>query len=412
MCATACPAETFEAVNCTVTNGYTRNQMPDGTYQRETYVFKEGGFLSGQVDDESIDRITFKQVSDTIAGALRDENYVQASEASPPKLLIVVYWGTSRTPMKMPSRMGSGGIHENLPRVQSPRSHEDFGGKADEGWEALQGRGFAFGGHMVIEEDAAIMGFDSASNPDLSEARYFVVLLAYDYRVLSQQKKAKLLWQARFSITERQNRFNEKLAAMAAGASRYFGQDTSGLRYDPVPEGSVKIGEIRPLETVAEPALASLSPDGVHVAFLRSGRNSRVLEIVDLSHPGQAGVAPLSTAEAVPDRLGWPDDRHVLVGFPGTATDAYGIDGRPYVDPGGFRAPATDARPSRADIRSDPQAQAESIFPGRKVAIIGSDRAGSRFLLAVSKSEGSVRYFVMDLSSGLLIYVGQPAGVP
>jgi hypothetical protein len=39
---------------------------------------------------------------------------------------------------------------------------------------------------------------------------------------------------------------------MALYAAKYFGQDSHGLRHDPVPEGRVELGDVRNLGTVPE----------------------------------------------------------------------------------------------------------------------------------------------------------------
>ena len=68
---------------------------------------------------------------------------------------------------------------------------------------------------------------------EVEDNRYFVVLLAYDFQLMWKQKKPKLFWEARFSISERGNEFDKQLALMALYASRFFGQDSHGLRNRP-----------------------------------------------------------------------------------------------------------------------------------------------------------------------------------
>ena len=88
---------------------------------------------------------------------------------------------------------------------------------------------------------------------EIEENRYFVVLMAYDFQLLWKQKKHKLLWETRFSISERHNEFDKALPAMAQYASRYFGQDTHGLLRAQVLEGHVDVGEVKSLGEVAPP---------------------------------------------------------------------------------------------------------------------------------------------------------------
>jgi hypothetical protein len=87
---------------------------------------------------------------------------------------------------------------------------------------------------------------------ELEDNRYFVVLMAYDFRLLWKEKKHKLLWETRFSIRQRHNDFDQQLAAMAADASRYFGQDTQGVIRTPLREGKVTLGQPKVIDVEPE----------------------------------------------------------------------------------------------------------------------------------------------------------------
>ena len=87
---------------------------------------------------------------------------------------------------------------------------------------------------------------------ELEEDRYFVVMMAYDFQMLWKQKKHKLLWETRFSVSEHGNRFDKQLGAMALYASKYFGQDSGGLVHKGLPDGKVELGDVRSLGTVPE----------------------------------------------------------------------------------------------------------------------------------------------------------------
>jgi hypothetical protein len=82
---------------------------------------------------------------------------------------------------------------------------------------------------------------------ELEDNRYFVVLMAYDFQLLWKQKKRKLVWESRFSIRERDNLFDEQLESMTRAASRFFGQNTDGLKRHDIPRGRVEMEEIKVL---------------------------------------------------------------------------------------------------------------------------------------------------------------------
>jgi hypothetical protein len=87
---------------------------------------------------------------------------------------------------------------------------------------------------------------------ELEHRRYFVVLMAYDFQMMWRKKKAKLLWETRYSVREQGNDFGKQLAAMTQDAAGYFGRNSGGLIRKSLPEGHVDIGEGKVLDYVAQ----------------------------------------------------------------------------------------------------------------------------------------------------------------
>jgi hypothetical protein len=81
--------------------------------------------------------------------------------------------------------------------------------------------------------------------------RYYVILRAYDFQTAWKEKKLKLLWETRFSLSQRLHDFGKDLPTMAQSASAYFGHDSYGLVYTPVPEGRVEVGQATVVEDPA-----------------------------------------------------------------------------------------------------------------------------------------------------------------
>jgi len=88
---------------------------------------------------------------------------------------------------------------------------------------------------------------------EIEDNRYFVVLMAYDFQLLWKQKKHVLLWETRFSVSEKHNAFDKALPFMAQYASKYFGQATDGILRTRVLDGHVDIGDLKSLGVVDEP---------------------------------------------------------------------------------------------------------------------------------------------------------------
>lgn len=277
------------AVSSKVSTDYVRVKLPDGSFRVETYAFGEGGRWNGTQRDDTIDRLRFLDVARTIAGPLANRSYLPAKDPRQVQLLIMVYWGTTS---------GAGGasgsiayqrlssINRQMPSLNPPPPATRSGqvansGSADRMNSVLQKEAdSAFDSALALalmenrqrdrvdRQNAAMLGFDdelAAADgrqftalrwlrqdlvDDLEDDRYFVVLMAYDFQLLRNEKKHKLVWETRFSIRERRHDFGQELAAMAEYASRYFGEDTHGLLRQPIREGNVKIGELKNLGVV------------------------------------------------------------------------------------------------------------------------------------------------------------------
>jgi hypothetical protein len=400
-------ADEFVAVSSTVSNGYVREKLPDGSFAPETYTFREGGFLSNRMADDTIDKMTFESVAHTIAGPLAMRNYVPSVDPKAARLLIVVYWGTSRAQGEFSPHTTIGqSMEQNSP---VPPAHQNgfvpfwYGASAAEAQE--------FADKMINEEDAMMLGYPSATDPDLKEYRYFVVLLAYDMQALMRDRKEKLLWQTRFSMNEHRNRFDMQLKPMAIEASSYFGQDSLGLRRDPVLEGRVEIGKIESMDTMPEPnPSAVLAPDGAHVAYLLRGEHGMELGIGDIDRQEFHSAGDLSGFNGRSVQLEWLDSGRIAIRFNNSELLVFNDQGRRVdfdprsINPS-FAGPihAIGDDPSAGQVRT----LAEGKLPDRKVVVLASDNARHRYLLIASDQAGVGRFFVYDRPNDLLYEIGR-----
>jgi hypothetical protein len=223
------------AVASRASTDYVRVRLPDGSYRPETYVFGRGGYHRGTDRDPTIEQYSFPDVARTMKGPLGLQGYVECIDPKDTKLLIMLYWGTSTGPSNYPDLFKSQALYD----MQLTRNAMLMG---------------------YAEDLRASIGLDR--NPlgwrrkdlfdDLRQNRYFVVMMAYDFQLMWREKEHKLLWETRFSLREFGHDFGRELPAMAAYASRYFGQPSHGLVRTLVPEGRVDIGEVKSLGAVPE----------------------------------------------------------------------------------------------------------------------------------------------------------------
>jgi hypothetical protein len=246
-------SQDITAVSSRVYNGYKRILLPDGSPRPETYGFAIGGELNKSsagteglgglpTADRSIDGIAFAEISSVIRGPLAGQKYLPTGDPKTANLLIVVYWGRT--------------IGTNA--FEGTTSAAVNGGDRDK----------------IDLENARLLGFDSEKVFDLGyddhanmmanirrevyagvmdaieDDRYFVILRAYDFPMLWKQRQAKLLWETRFSLSQRHHDFRLDLPAMTQVAAEYFGKDSLGLVQKPIPEGNVDIGETKNLGEV------------------------------------------------------------------------------------------------------------------------------------------------------------------
>ncbi len=273
------------AVSSRVSSDYVRPRLADGSFAPEAYVFAQGGAWKGARQDPTIDKLSFLDVAHVIAVPLAEQNYLPARDPRTTRLLIMVYWGTTRGPENSnesaeyanlqaaedelsarqmdahppPARRGAGSLRPQEPAEEAQvsdaqaaveaedrmREQDDFINVKmlgyDSWWEASAGdkRGTA------LERDRQ----DLLS--EIEQDRYFVVLMAYDFQLL-YKKQHKLLWETRFSMRQQNHEFDKDLAAMARYASQYFGQDSHGLVHREIPLGRVDVGEMRSLGEVTQ----------------------------------------------------------------------------------------------------------------------------------------------------------------
>jgi hypothetical protein len=250
------PSDEITAVSSKVFHGYQRTRRADGSFRPENYGFAIGGFLSRiptgldeapptNTTDRTIDNISFAAIAQMIEGPLAAQQYVATPEPEKADLLIVVFWGRT---------IGTDAF------AQSETSQVMLGSDQDK----------------IDAENARLLGFDSArvfdqgfSDPSnmmsnirkqlysgvvdaIKEDRYFIILQAFDFQAAWKQKKIILLWETRFSMTQRGHDFGKDLPRMSLVAGQYFGQESEGLVYKPIPNGQVQIGNLKSFGEVHE----------------------------------------------------------------------------------------------------------------------------------------------------------------
>jgi len=272
-------------ISSKIYNGYQRTQTADGKTKPETYAFGDGEALTEGAVDRYLEKVTFSEVAQTLAGPLAQQAYITGSPPAQTDLLIMVKWGSTGMhdnsaaggtaaglPYFMPTEVAPGVFSKpSNPMVeQMPVQPGVMGGGGGADTDPLRAFEQMTGFQNQIRDrsnarTARLLGYDDELErirlydafvgmkdyqaelvSDLEDARYFVVLVAYDFQKLWKEKQKKVLWITRYSIRSRGSRFDRDLAAMSQMASKYFGQDTNGLKRDV--GGRVNLGELKILD--------------------------------------------------------------------------------------------------------------------------------------------------------------------
>jgi hypothetical protein len=188
--------------------------------------------------DPTLDGLSFPAIARLLAGPLASQNYVPANDPKSTKLLLMVYWGMT---------FGADGILLDGPTQDQINYYN------------ASLLGFEFEARFLGDSSSTtargqiIRALHAYGMSAVGMNRYYVILRAFDFQSAWNQKKLNLLWETRFSLSERHHGFQQDLPNMAKSAALYFGQDSYGLVRRPlIREGHVFLGEPKVLGMVDE----------------------------------------------------------------------------------------------------------------------------------------------------------------
>jgi len=235
---------------------YVKQRAEGGPDEIQTYNFFKGRFYGGNSKDRSLERFTFKDIIVDMAVHLQKQGYHNHPEVGEGDLLIVVHWGATD-------------YEESFLDMMGYTSLEDMGYSEDMDASALA----AFESTISMSDSmhrandqsrygkSRLLGMEEAylrSTPKheretlehyLSESRYFVILMAYDFPLL-KQGELKLLWSTRYSIRSIGQSFDDAVKDMNLVAADYFGKNHDGLIKTRVTDKArVDLGEIELIGT-------------------------------------------------------------------------------------------------------------------------------------------------------------------
>jgi hypothetical protein len=269
---------------------YKRQKGPDGKWVREYYALTNGGPAEGTIRDNAQSRVPFVAIATVLAQHLARQGYYPATDPEQVDLLIVVNWGRTN-PFSDPTyRDGVDNVTSAMntsilqtqaaDRARASAASAPQAGNANltgsvEDMEAQAASSYLENSlimqdmmnrtrNQVNARTAHLLGYmgtiNKADGPqryagggelyddlvaDIEEARYYIILSAYDFQKTVRQKSTKLQWVTRMSMRAPGNSFAEKAASMIAYSSSRFGQHTDGLERKQYPQYKVNLEDIR-----------------------------------------------------------------------------------------------------------------------------------------------------------------------
>ncbi len=289
-CAPAANDAVVTSVFSSVSNGYERQKLPDGSYKREYYALANGQYARGAAANPSIDGVPFPTIAGLVAKHLATQNYFLAQDSKSADILLVIHWGTTIpyndtiTQNSLDHSMAA--MNEANSAMKAAKASADStttsqtekastasvaASARDQMEDSVMELQAVNGMRMKADErNARLLGYskeinnkDDASRfagggahfddliQDIEEERYYIVVSAYDFHAATQEGKRKLLWATRVSIRAQGNRFDERLKTMVANAGQHFGQETHDLlrQYQ---SGTVRMDDLKFINAVPE----------------------------------------------------------------------------------------------------------------------------------------------------------------
>ena len=292
------------AVRAEATKEYTLLRAQDKTAKVQTYHLIKGKYFGGNVDDPSLEDMSFPEIAEHIGLNLRRQKYFPEEDPATGDLLIMVHYGASY----FIDRSGndydrfrneddrSGNGYDRSGNGYDRFRNEDDSGNYDDFWyygkfdlddyfppvttasgeiyhynhsrnaipdfygfvlpsergyvKAQYVRAKALGMDDIFKLD--VTDYESSLQVELTdEGRYFIILTAFDLPLLKKGEK-KVMWTTRYSIRRIGQSYAQALKELNIVAGFYFGKNIKGLISKRATDKSiVEFGEIEVIDPEA-----------------------------------------------------------------------------------------------------------------------------------------------------------------
>ncbi|MDQ8184327.1 hypothetical protein [Pelagicoccus sp. SDUM812002] len=257
---------------------YQRQRLPNGQWEEQTYALAIGKMLDPTDRDQSLEALSVSEMAEILANALHRQNFIPESNPDNTDLMIVVNWGKTIPYHDGFKQTALDGITNSFNEINAIEIEPESAGSVTLGSsESVSELEMTLAIQSMAERarrqandyNAQLLGFapqlsqyyfdDPLGGPqrlvmddligEIEMDRYFVILQAYDFKKLVENKEKDILWITRFSMRAKGRKFDEELENMARAASQFFGTETKRLKRGLLP-GEIKMGELEVVETM------------------------------------------------------------------------------------------------------------------------------------------------------------------
>lgn len=240
-----------------------RRQTPDGP-ARLTYHFYQGNFHGGLANDKSLEKLSLQDIVQTLSRDMADQNYYPAESPREGDMLIVVHWGVTAVEEDWDELFPDDGGSSETEFDENGIETGTVDGEVSE---------LSTVGRSSVARNAMLTGIDKglrkrgmlpSDREDLrsllDEERYFVILMAYDWQQLLNDKTHELLWSCRFSLPSPGTNFVNAVPSLSRAAAPLMGTNLEDLAKTKTQLGWGKgtVGELEVIGEVDEEELESI----------------------------------------------------------------------------------------------------------------------------------------------------------
>lgn len=278
-------SDTHVAVTALASPAYTQRKFENGKVRMESYVVMQGHFFQGTTIDNSIEKMSFRQIAAYLARELVKQNYVPAKDRAGADLLLIVHWGTTIPHVSMMEMMAqttqltdmsstAAGVDRALAAspdvpegVPPPSLGGNLSGSAYDDvtqqheFDTLTQLTDQLGSEMTRGSNMTLLGYgrylrrlgeninpteeERTLREDLAGERYFVIVKAYDlHETVAFGQTRRAVWTLHLNIRSPGTNFALALERMSVAAAQFAGRTTENVETvtPKVRTGTVDIG--------------------------------------------------------------------------------------------------------------------------------------------------------------------------